>query len=258
MTTQLEFESTEAERTVADLLPIDAPLADCEEVLRSVPIWFHTFALNRAAGIYTPGLARDHRYRIPFLPADFRGMRVLDVGTCDGFYAFLAEARGADRVLAVDSEQYRHMVKERFGVDVAGGQAFRTIGELLGSRVEYRRADALDLAGCRERFDFVFCCGMLHRVENPLGMLHVLRGLLNPGGRILLETYGAGDDGARTPAIRVLAPGEANAGDDVHYWGYSAPAITRLARCASLRETGDTEERVIDGHPRIIATLRAM
>jgi hypothetical protein len=62
-----------------------------------VPFWFHTFALNRPEGIYTPGVARDHRYRVAMLPADFAGMRVLDVGRFDGFYAFLAERRGADR-----------------------------------------------------------------------------------------------------------------------------------------------------------------
>ena len=34
-------------------------------------------------------------------------MSVLDVGCFDGFYAFLAERRGAERVVAVDNEQYR-------------------------------------------------------------------------------------------------------------------------------------------------------
>ena len=42
--------------------------------------WFHTFALNRAAGLYTPGVARDHRYRIPALLACFDGLRADDVG----------------------------------------------------------------------------------------------------------------------------------------------------------------------------------
>ena len=65
-----------------------------------MPFWFHTFALNRAEGIYTPGVAVDHRYRLPFLPTSFATLRVLDVGTFDGFYAFVAEARGAKRVVA--------------------------------------------------------------------------------------------------------------------------------------------------------------
>jgi ribosomal protein L11 methylase PrmA len=51
-------------------------------------------------------VARDHRYRVPFLPVSFAGRRVLDVGTFDGFHAYLAEHRGPTRVVAVDNEQY--------------------------------------------------------------------------------------------------------------------------------------------------------
>src|SRR5205823_12681982 len=101
------FVVTEAERQVADLLPIEVAPELARATVEAVPFWCHTFALNRAEGIYTPGAARDHRYRVAMLPADFAGARVLDVGTFDGFYAFLAERRGAERVLAVDNEQYR-------------------------------------------------------------------------------------------------------------------------------------------------------
>src|SRR5215471_14115782 len=95
---QHSFAVTEAERQVADLLPIGVDADVARAAIKAVPFWFHTFALNHDEGIYTPGAARDHRYRIPILPADFTGMRVLDVGTFDGFYAFLAEHRGAERV----------------------------------------------------------------------------------------------------------------------------------------------------------------
>jgi hypothetical protein len=59
---------TGAEREVADLLPIAADPQEARAILRSVPFWFHTFALNRAEGIYTPGAARDHRYRVRAVP----------------------------------------------------------------------------------------------------------------------------------------------------------------------------------------------
>jgi hypothetical protein len=62
-----------------------------------VPFWFHRFALNRAGGIFTPGSARDRRYRVSALPEDFAWMSVPDVGCFDGFYAFLAERRGGPR-----------------------------------------------------------------------------------------------------------------------------------------------------------------
>ena len=101
------FVVTEAERRVADLLAIEVDPVLARATVEAVPFWFHTFALNRAEGIYTPGAARDHRYRVCTLPEDFAGISVLDVGCFDGFYAFLAEQRGAERVVAVDNEQYR-------------------------------------------------------------------------------------------------------------------------------------------------------
>ncbi|MGB0095322.1 MAG: hypothetical protein WBP81_22635, partial [Solirubrobacteraceae bacterium] len=77
-------ETSLAERLVADALAIGASVVDAERVRDSVPLWFHTFAL--APGIYTPGIARDHGYRLVVLGADrFAGRRVLDVGAFDGF-----------------------------------------------------------------------------------------------------------------------------------------------------------------------------
>src|SRR5438105_12937429 len=153
------FIVTEAERQVADLLPIEVAPGLARATVEAVPFWFHTFALNRAEGIYTPGAARDHRYRVSMLPTDFAGMSVLDVGTFDGFYAFLAEHRGADRVVAVDNEQYRLWVASRWGVELEGGAGFRAIHRLLGSAVEYRRMDAFALDRLEDQFDLVYCCG---------------------------------------------------------------------------------------------------
>src|SRR5436305_13371404 len=87
------FVVTEAERQVADLLPIEADPVLARAIVATVPFWFHTFALNRAEGIYTPGAARDHRYRVSALLEDLAGMSVLDGGCFDGFSAFLAEHR---------------------------------------------------------------------------------------------------------------------------------------------------------------------
>jgi len=128
-------------------------------------VWFHTFALNRALGFYTPGLARDHRYRMPFLPQDFHGAQRPGRRHLRRLLRLPGRVPRGRAGSGVDNEQYVHMVKERFGAEAAGGQAFRAISRLLGSSVEYRTADALDLAGSAEGFDFIFCCGMLHRVE---------------------------------------------------------------------------------------------
>lgn len=247
---------TDAERAVADLLPIGADPEAARRMLARVPLWFHTFALNADHDLYTQGVARDHRYRVPFLPASFAGQRVLDVGAFDGFYAYLAEHRGAARVVAVDNEQYVAWVKARWGVDLEGGEGFRAIGELLGSSVEYVRGDALELADSDERFDMIFCFGILHRVENPLGLIRVLGGLLAPGGTLLVETYGASasanGDGS---TIEVQRPGSVYAGDEHVYWGFGGDGLSALASLAGFADTRIEATPTIDGHPRIVGTL---
>ena len=255
--TRSEFESipatTAAERAVADLLPIAARREDARAVLERVPLWFHTFALH-GAGVYTPGIARNHRYRLQAIPEDVRGARVLDVGTFDGFYAFLAERRGAARVVAVDNEQYVSWIASRFGIQLEPGVGFRAIARLLDSRVEYRRLDALELEDLGETFEVIFCFGILHRVEAPLTLLRVLHACLAPGGRIILETYGVpGDQDA--PCVLVHEYGDVYARDDAAYWGFSRASLERLGRLAGLRGFEMLDAPVIAGHPRIIGTL---
>lgn len=242
---------------MADLLPIGADEGAARAALERVPLWFHTFSLDGGA-LYTPGVARDHRYRIPVLPADLSGKTVLDVGTFDGFYAFLAEARGARRVVAVDNEQYRGWVLPRWGIELEGGEGFRTIAELLDSAVQYRRLDAFDLDQLDELFDLVFCFGILHRVESPLGLLKVLRRRLAVGGRVLLETYGvANPELEHEAAVHVCEAGEVYARDDYIYWGFTGESLTRLARHAGFARVEIVGTPVIDSHPRIIGTLVA-
>lgn len=251
------FEVTDAERAVADLLPIDVEPEVARATAAAVPFWFHTFALNRAEGIYTPGAARDHRYRIPALPEDLTGRRVLDVGTFDGFYAFLAEHRGADRVLAVDNEQYRRWVASRWGIELKGGEGFQAIRRLLDSKVVYRRMDAFELDRLEESFDFTYCFGILHRVDNPLGLLRLLRKRTAPGGVVLVETYGIGAEHRDGPAIRVSAPGEVYRGDDFVYWGFADTGLERLAKIAGFDRVEELDVVEVAGHPRLLGRLIA-
>src|SRR5579884_3604587 len=63
--------------------------------------WYHTLEL--APGLVTPGWL-DHRpivRKVP-LPQRLNGLRCLDVGTFNGFWAFEMERRGAREVIAID------------------------------------------------------------------------------------------------------------------------------------------------------------
>ena len=223
-------------------------------MLSEVPLWFHTFALDREHGLYTPGKARDHGYRLGSIPVSFAGLSVLDVGTFDGFYGFLAERRGAARVVAIDSEQYVHWVRERWAVELAGGEGFRAIHGLLCSEVEYRRMDAFALDQLEERFDFIFCCGLLHRVENPLGLLNVLGRRLKEGGRILIETYGVRNGSDQDGAIYVPAAGDVYRHDRYVYWQFSGGGLANLVAFTRTPRFELHATPLVDGHPRIIGT----
>ena len=133
----------------------------------------------------------------------------------------------------MDNEQYRLWVASRWGVELEGGEGFRAIHRLLGSAVEYRRMDAFALDRLDERFDLVYCFGILHRVENPLGLLRVLRGRTASGGTVLVETYGVRPEDRDGPAIRVSEPGEVYARDDFVYWGFGHAGLR--AACPDCR-----------------------
>jgi hypothetical protein len=97
-------ETTAAERAVADVMPIASGREEARAVLERVPLWFHAFSLN-GAGVYTPAIARGHRYRFRAIPEDLTGARVLDVGRFDGSTPSWPSVAGPPAWSPVDNEQ---------------------------------------------------------------------------------------------------------------------------------------------------------
>ena len=95
---------TEAERQVAGLLPIEVDPVLARATVDAVPLCLHTFALNRAEGLYARCRARPSLPRLHTSQGASPGLALLQVGAFDGFYAFLTEHRGTERVVAVDNE----------------------------------------------------------------------------------------------------------------------------------------------------------
>src|SRR5258706_6059935 len=75
--------------------------------------WHHRIDLG--SGLVTPGLA-DRLPELERTLPEMAGGSVLDVGAWDGYYSFLAERRGAARVVALD-----HYV---WGVDLAARNVY--------------------------------------------------------------------------------------------------------------------------------------
>jgi len=209
-------------------------------------VWHHRIDLGD--GVVTPGGA-DRFVALERTLPDMRGASVLDIGAWDGYYSFLAESRGASRVVALD-----HYV---WGVDMAarnlwwedcakrgevpdperdeidfwhddlpGRRGFDLAREVLGSRVEphvadFMRAD-LDALG---RFDVVLYLGVLYHMLEPLTALRRLRAVTDRVA--VIETEG------------------------IHVPGYPDDLLLRFFAAAELhRDYGNwyaTSERALHG-----------
>ena len=101
--------------------------------------WYHTIDLGN--GQVTPGWFDMRPYVKHYgLPERMDGMRVLDCGTWDGFWAFEMERRGATVVaLDVDHEwEYDSPPRRRPNEfpDTYRGEGFELAKEALGSNVQ--------------------------------------------------------------------------------------------------------------------------
>jgi len=96
-------------------------------------------------------------------------------------------------------------------------------------------------------------------VENPLGLLKIIRRRLAAGGRVLLETHGAADRTFDSAAVHIPAPGEVYAHDDFVYWGFTPAGLDAMARHAGfegfelLARSPQRVRRRYESRPRISA-----
>src|SRR5438876_1404743 len=144
------------------------------EKVEALGPWFHNLDLN---GVKT---APDHflgdypnikwRRFSDALPKDLGGRTVLDIGCSAGFYAMEMKRRGADRVVAIDTED-EYLRQARFAA------------ALNSFEIDFRNLSVYDVGELGERFDVVLFMGVLYHLRHPLLALdliheHVARDLL--------------------------------------------------------------------------------
>ena len=154
---------------------------------------------------------------------DFRGRSVLDIGAWDGYYSFLAERRGASRVVALDHYAWGVDFTARIAVlervprtrraariktrdttefwrdDLPGRRGFDLAHRALESRVEPVVADftTIDLSTLGT-FDIVLYLGVLYHMKEPLTCLERLRARSRSEVAVI-ETVAAQCPGQRGP-----------------------------------------------------------
>ena len=161
--------------------------------------WYHTIDVGH--GVVTPGMF-DHRPYLKHYPIPDRldGMRVLDVATFDGFFAFEFERRGAAEVLAIDVDTFgeldippavrKGMTPEQLHRKVGAG--FALASELRKSKVKRIACSVYDLTPEKiGKVDLVFCGSLLLHLRDPLRALERIRSVTGALG-VFVETYNPG------------------------------------------------------------------
>jgi tRNA (mo5U34)-methyltransferase len=141
-------------------------------MIDSVDPWYHRIEV--LPGLLTPGVNESQLVLKELdLPEDLSGLKVLDIGTRDGFFAFECERRGAE-VTAID-----YMPCEETGFPVAK--------ELLGSKVEFVQDNVYDLSPEKYgEFDLVLFLGVLYHLRDPMLALDRIWDVCR--GRLIVET----------------------------------------------------------------------
>jgi tRNA (mo5U34)-methyltransferase len=154
--------------------------------------WYHTIDL--APGLVTAGWFDMRPYVKHYgLPERMEGMRVLDVGTWDGFWAFEMERRGAEVfALDVDNEsEYDWPPRRRPAIfsEEFRGVGFELAHEILGSKVQRVHCNIYDASPERlGTFDLVFCGTVLLHLRDQLLALERLASVTD-GRFIFADEY---------------------------------------------------------------------
>lgn len=198
--------------------------------------WYHTFEL--APGVVTPGWFDTRKVveKVP-IPKDLSGMRCLDVGTFDGFWAFLMEERGAEEVVAVDvpdprawdwpanspAEAFEEIARRR------PGAGFGLVSEVRGSKV--RREECNIYALDPERigtFDLVYLGSLLVHLRDPVGALMRVRQVCT-GTLVVVDAADLRTSLSRVPRATLDGRGRP------WWWIPNLAALIRMVEAAGFR-----------------------
>jgi tRNA (mo5U34)-methyltransferase len=159
--------------------------------------WYHTLELP--GGELTPGWfdTRAAVDRVPWPAPSLSGLRCLDVGTWDGFWAFEMERRGAAEVVAIDipdptawdwPARATPTGMAMLGVVKGEDQAFDVAARAYDSKVRREDLSVYDLAPERlGEFDLVFLGSLLLHLRDPVGALERIRTVCT-GSLVVAET----------------------------------------------------------------------
>ena len=200
--------------------------------------WYHTIEV--APGVSTPGWFDTVGVAAQLPWPSLAGLRCLDVGTFDGFWAFEMERRGAAEVVAVDvpdssdwdwpagsTEEARQALGRRHG------EGFLIASQALGSKVDRRPLSVYELSpDAVGRFDFVYLGSLLVHLRDPVGALEAVRSVCSGTLMVVDGVDAALSLLTRRPAAWLDGRGRP------WWWKANAAGIVRMVEAAGFVLTG--------------------
>jgi tRNA (mo5U34)-methyltransferase len=215
---------------------LDMSLDEARTLVASVSHWHHAFEIY--PGVVTPG-TYDPTFLLDKtrLAADLRGLRVLDIGTSDGFFALELARRGAE-VVAID---YRG--KQDHG--------YHVMERLNPVQIEYHKMNVYELADKHlGYFDIILFMGVLYHLPDMIRALHMIRQCCR--GILFVETHSE-NDFCRDIAAARYYKGSTLADDHTNFW-----APNRLCVFDMLHDTGFDVERDEAWGQRLFVVAKAV
>ncbi|MGH9087182.1 MAG: class I SAM-dependent methyltransferase [Acidimicrobiales bacterium] len=218
-------------------------------------LWFHSIDVGH--GVVTKGIS-EATLPDALLP-DFRGKSVLDIGAWDGYYSYLAERRGASRVVAIDHyawgvdiparnaywvecaqagrlPDHRRDVTQFWRPDLPGKRGFDLAHELLDSKVESVVADFTEIEVAElGTFDVVVYCGVLYHMKEPLTCLERVRTVTDEVAVVETEAIHL-QHLEGLPLSQFRAGNEVN-GDFGNWWVPDLSSLRAMCRAAGFAST---------------------
>jgi tRNA (mo5U34)-methyltransferase len=196
--------------------------------------WYHTLELGN--GVVTRGMF-DHRPVVDryLIPKDLTGLRCLDVGTMDGFWAFEMERRGAAEVVAIDLDDptrldwpasLRDSVTDK-SLDETKTERFELVKEARQSKVERTLRSVYEIDTDLGSFDLIFSGDLLIHLKDPVTAVERMRRVCR-GSTIICNPIAKFRFGNRTPLARL------DGIDEFEWWLLNEAGMERLIKAAGF------------------------
>jgi SAM-dependent methyltransferase len=234
------------------------------EILGAHHAWYHVIDLE--PGVSTPGWVDLRPYvDVPRLPADLTGLRAVDLGTFDGFWAFELERRGAvvraldvDEIPPPDTPEIKRAAMVAEAAGITPGTGFALLKRWFGSSVQRVACpvNSLTPEAVGGPVDLAFLGALLLHLRDPVGALERVRHTLAPGGvLVLFEPVDRRLSKQSEPVARFKA------WDTSWTWWYANVACLeawlRAAGFTDLTRVGEADIRDGAGEPQHAVAIHA-